>query len=371
MPDRSIPRKSGCLLALAVLLQGAGMSTRAASAPADRDTAGRASIQVRSDRLTLRVAKAPQVYLSGPIGPDALRQVDGMLRSGRIPRGSDVYLDSSAGDVPSGLALGRLFRSAGLNTHVGLWRKPTRSVVPARPAVCLDACAYAYLGGVYRWAPSGSDRIGLHASLLPGPQGASGPAQPASPAALRDYLVEMDVRPDYFAHVLGPAENGVVWWKPEEMAPWLVANNGRQPLAASYQPGPAPQLTLSQTVRGGRNRIALRCAPGGVTLTAYYTVGYEHARQLASQARAAYFEVERQPWQPQPGERPHAEGDALVFARPLPFAELNRVLRTVSLGAWVETAAGRVRYGFLVAPAAAWEGTRAFYADCRALQGRR
>lgn len=323
------------------------------------------SIQVRDDRLTLRVAKAPQVYLSGYLGDEAVQRIRVMLQSARIPRGADVYLDSTAGDLPAGLALGRLFRAAALTTHVGLWRKPSRVPTPARPAVCLDACAYAYLGGLYRWAPSGLDRIGVHQALLPAP-----PGQVES-TTLLEYLLAMDVRPTYLAQVLGPAEGSVVWWRAELMAPWQVANNGRQPLLTSYRSALTPELVLSQTVRGGQNRIALRCAPEGVSVTAYYAVGRQRAEQWSAQTMAAYFEIERQTWQPQSGARPHVEGDSLVFTRAMPYAELKRVLRTVSLGAWIEPAGTRVRYGFVIAPAAAWERTRAFQSDCQRMQAGR
>ncbi|MDO1527282.1 hypothetical protein QMK61_00405 [Fulvimonas sp. R45] len=358
----------GYLLAVPGLLAGTGAAALDSPSGPGRDAAtARVSIHIRSDHLTLRVAKAPQVYLSGNFGTEAVRQVQRLLGEGKIPPGSDVYLDSSSGDVASGMALGRLFRAARLNTHLGAWREASRHGMPARPATCLDACAYAWLGGLYRWSPSGADRIGLHEALLPDRADAA-PGTPA-PQALRDYMQSMDVRQEYFAQVLGPAVDGVVWWNAEKMAPWLVANNGRLPLTASYAPSPgAPTLVLTQVVRGGQNRIELQCASGQVTLTAYDTVGEARARQLAARAVYAYFEVDRQAWDPRHGERPHTEGDALVFARRMPFVQLAPLLRTVSLGAWVEIAGSPVRLGFSLAPVAVAKLTQPFYASCLALQ---
>jgi hypothetical protein len=361
------PRTAALLLAAA--LMPAGVAARAHGDPssASRDDAS-LSVHIRDDRLTLRVAKAPQVYLSGTIDAAALQEVRNLLQSGRIPPGADVYLDSTSGDVAAGMELGRLLRAARLSTHLGVWRPRAWRGVPARPATCLDACAYVWLGGVYRWSPSGGDRIGLHEALLPDRTGAA-PGAP-SPQALRDYMQSMGVRQEYFVHVLGQAMNGVVWWQADRMAPWLVANNGRQPLAASYQPtsGVAPTLVLSQVVRGGRHQIDLQCAPGHLTLTARDSLGEHRARQLAARAMYAYFEVDRQPRQLRRGEPPTVDGDALVFTRQLPFAELAPMLRTVSLGAWVEVAGNPVRFGFLMAPVAVEQQTRTFYADCQALQ---
>lgn len=368
LPDRSIFRRAGYLLAAAGLLAGQGASAQGATPVAVLDaTTAPLSIHIRNDRLTLRVAKAPQIYFSGVFDAAALRRVRALMQSGQMPAGADVYLDSPSGDVAAGMELGRLLRAARLNTHLGVWRPRAWHGTPARPATCLDACAYAWLGGVYRWPPSGGDRIGLREALLPDRQTAA-PGSP-SPQSLRDYMRSMGVRQDYFAHVLGPVVNGVVWWKPDKMAPWLVANNGRQPLAADYRPAPgAPTLALSQVVRGGRHQITLQCAPGHVTVSARDSVGGHRARQLAARAMYAYFEVDRQPKQQRQGDRPTADGDALVFTRQLPFAELAPMLHTVSLGAWIEVAGNPVRFGFLMAPVAVEPQTRTFYADCQALQ---
>jgi len=317
--------------------------------------------------MTLRVAKAPQIYLAGTFNAEAVQQIRQLLQSGKVSLGADVYLDSSVGDTASGMELGKLFRAARLNTHLGTWHGNVRNDTPARPATCLDACAYAWLGGVYRWSPSGADRIGLHESLLPDRQVAA-PGSP-SPQELRSYLESMGVLAANFARVLVPAVDGIAWWNAEQLVPWQVANNGRLPLAASYQPQPgAPRLVLTQTVRGSQNQVTLQCAPGQVTLTAHYSVGGARAEHLAARAMYAYFEVGEQAWQPRLGQRPHADGDALVFERRMPFAELTNVLRSVSLGVWVEITGSPVRLGFWLAPSLVEKLTQPFYADCQALQ---
>ncbi|GAB3788376.1 hypothetical protein [Dyella agri] len=323
------------------------------------------SVHIRGDRMTLRVAKAPQVYLAGTFNAAAVQQVQQLLQSGKVSPGADVYLDSSSGDVAAGMELGKLFRAARLNTHLGTWHTGT---APALPATCLDACAYAWLGGVYRWSPSGADRIGLHEASLPG----ADPATPGAPSPQdpRNYLESMDVHPADFAQVLAPAVGGIVWWNTEKLVPAQVANNGRLPLAASYQktPGDAPQLVLTQTVRGNQNQVTLQCAPGQISVSARYAVGDERAQLLAARAMDANFVVGEQAWQAHQGERPHAEGDALVFTRQLPFAQLASVLQTVSLGVWVEITGSPVRLGFWIAPSQVEKLTQPFYADCQSLQ---
>lgn len=367
MPERFTPRHAGYLLLAAALSLAASAAAMPGGAARHRHDAAPSpiSVHIRGDRMTLRVARAPQVYLAGTFNAAAVQQVQQLLQSGKLPAGADVYLDSSSGDVAAGMALGRLFRAARLNTHLGTWHTGT---APAQPASCLDACAYAWLGGVYRWSPSGADRIGLHEAWVPGRDPAASGAPP--PEDPRGYLESMGVSPADFAQVLAPATGGIVWWDAGKLLPAQVANNGRLPLAASYRktPGNAPQLVLTQTVRGHQNQVTLRCEPGQVTLSARYAVGDERAQLLAARAMYAYFVVGEQAWQAHQGERPHADGDALVFTRRMPFAQLAPVLQTVSLGAWIEITGSPVRLGFWLAPSLVGKLTQPFYADCQALQ---
>lgn len=365
MPDSFVSR--GTRLLLAVAGCALAIPVMAKSSPGFD---GPLTVHIRNDRITLRIAKAPQLYLAGTINAAAVEQVRQLLQSERVSSGTDIYLDSSAGDVAAGMALGRLFRAARFNTHLGTWRTGSWRTAgpPARPATCLDACAYAWLGGVYRWSPSGVDRIGLHDNLLPDRAVATSGAP--SPSDLRDYITAMDVRPEQLRQVSSLVVNGIAWWNTEKLVPAQVANNGRLPLMASYQksPGDAPQLLLSQTVRGESNQITLQCAPGQVTLAAHYAVGGERARDLAARAMYAYFEVGGQAWQPRLGKRPQVDGDALVFQRTMPFAQLAPLLSSGSLAAWIEITGSPVRVGFWLAPSMVEKLTQPFYADCQALQ---
>lgn len=328
---------------------------------------GAVVIHTRSDRTTLKLAKAPQVYIAGTFNTEAVREIGQLLASGKVSAGTDIYLDARGDDLASGMELGRMFRQAKVNTHVGAWRTG-RSGVPAPPATCLDACAYAYLGGVYRWAPGGRDRIGTQQTLLPGDADSSADGNP-SPKARGDYVESMDVRLAWLAHVLTKPDAGTVWWQADAMAPWLVANNGRQPLEAAYDHAPkAPRLVLAQTVKGGRNQITLRCAANQLELTAHYAVGYQQATHVAGRAMYAYFEIDRHTIDKRKGDLPTVDGNALVFTRDLAMTDLAPLLHTLSLGAWIEITGSPVRLGFQLAPAVVEAQTQPFQADCAALQ---
>lgn len=329
------------------------------------------AIKVKNDRLTLALAKVPQVYLSGPIDPGAAQRFETLLRQGKIPDGADVYLDSPGGDIPTGIALGKLLRQAGMTTHVGAQRPPMRYGTGSTPKIsqCADACAYAYLGGLYRWTPSGADRVGLHADAVP-ITATGAPSAAANAAERLAYLKSMDIEPAYLAKVLGPADGeGMVWFNAEQMYPWEVANNGRLPLKASVQlVNGAPLLTLSQTVRNGENRITLQCGPSGIELSAYYGVGGERAAKLVARAQRSYFELAHREIEPVQDGRAHVLSDAVNFARPLSLAQAQALLASDSLGAWLADRSGAVRYGFTIGPVAVATATQGFIPACAATQ---
>ena len=324
--------------------------------------ASQLSIALKNDRLTLAVAKATQVYLYGVIDADAPQRFDAWLKAGKIPPGSDVYLDASGEDMGAGFALGRLFRSSSLVTHVGTLRRPGE---PPKAALCTDACAYAYLGGLYRWSASGMDRIGVHQSHVPAIRKAeAGRNQAADEAAA--YLKSMDANPWAFYRAPTPARTDMVWFDSEQLLGWGLANNGRLPLNASYQRGTVPAiLTFSQTVRDGDNKVTLTCDPEGVTLTAYYTVGRERARQLVGRESRSYFEINEQEITPQQNGRARAVNEAIVFSRTLSMEQVASLLSTYSMGAWLKDKSGVVRYGFTMGPARIKDSYANYYGDCQ------
>lgn len=362
-----------------VLLLAAGWGSavaahgRSVKPPVDSDSAPVAAdqlgIKIKNDRLTLALAMVPQVYLSGPIDAGAPQRFEALMRAGKIPAGSDIYLDSPGGDIAAGMALGRLFRSGAMVTHLGAVRRPLPAGSAPKTSQCLDACTYAYLGGLYRWAPSGSDRIGLHDANVPNLKSGDANASPPTTPDLLGYLKAMDIPSPYLAQVLLPSADGVVWFNAEKMFPWQIANNGRLPLAASYQSmAGSPLLTLTQTVRGGENKVTLLCMPTGLTLTTYYTVGSERAQKLVARETRSYFEINHQEVMPQQSERARALGQAIVFGRPLTLDQTQNLLAAESLGAWVRDKNGAVRYGFTIGPVAVKNVSQGFYADCAKLQ---
>ncbi|WP_284319810.1 hypothetical protein [Dyella acidisoli] len=293
------------------------------------------AMQVNDDRMTLSMARVPQIYLYGPIDSDAPRRFELLVKSGKIPNGSDIYLNSPGGSVDAGMALGRMFRQGSMVTHLGTPRLPKHTPIVNKSAICEGACAYAYLGGRFRWAASGSDRIGFPTY----------PAQQA-PEQISAYVKEMGIADAALtaASATGTADP-ILWPNADEMIAKGLANNGRLDLVATYKyVQDAPYLELKQSDRNGEHTITLLCKPGGAELATYDTIGTVRARQTVARAVHSYFEINQQETLPQQGGAT-AVDQSVVLQRIYPLDQLQHMASAQAMGAWVRDRTG-IRYGF-------------------------
>lgn len=313
------------------------------------------AMQVNDDRMTLSMARVPQIYLYGPIDTDAPRRFEALVKSGKIPSGSDIYLNSPGGSVDAGMALGRMFRQGSMVTHLGTPRLPKHAgtIVVNKPAICEGACAYAYLGGLYRWGVSGADRIGF-------------PTYPAqrAPEQVDAYLKDMGIDPVALtATQATTSADPTLWPNADEMIAKGLANNGRQNLTATYKflQG-APYLELKQGDRNGEHMIAFLCKPGGAELTTYDTIGAVRAREIVGREEHSYFEINQQEVLPQ--ERTATSSDAsVVLHRIYPLAQLSNIASAQAMGAWIKDRKG-IRYGFAFEVSGVRKVLNDFYTAC-------
>ncbi len=305
-------------------------------------------IDVVRDRLTLSLTHYPQVYLHGEIDAGAPQRFAALVASGRIESGSDVYLNARGGDRAAAMALGRMFRARGMATHLGTPRQPKQASIAAKTAACMDACVYAYLGGLYRWVPSGRDRIGF-----------SSPSMQET-RRLPDtvgYLKAMGIPAD--------ALDGDAWMTAERMIASGLANNGRMPPTATYDLSlPAPKMEVRQADRKGIHRLTIQCQSGRTTVTAYDEVGVERARQIALRGGSSYFQLgdEKRLGQPRGGAQ--AVGNALVIRRDYPPADLVDLVSAWSFGAWVGGRSDAFRDGFSMPLQSVRAQLKVFYYTC-------
>ncbi len=330
----------------AVLLAWLGVASGVASAKG-----GDLRIRVVRDRLTLAVAGHPQVYLYGRIDTGAARRFEQLVRAGRISPGSDVYLSASAGDVATGMALGRMIRSGGMATHLGAPRKTWPGAGHSRAATCVDACAYAFFGGLYRWAPSGSDRLGFTRAEL-------------DRARFRAYLQSMQIDPGGLVATTALASGAVAWFGASGLEQTGAVNNGRLPSTATYDiASPTPSIDLRQVDRKGEHRLTVTCRPGRTEVAAYERVGVRRARQIVARGARSYLQLDGRTVLPS-NDGVGAEGDMLVIRRDYPPSELVDLLFAGTIGAWVDGRSAAFRDGFAIHPWGAYAKLKVFYHAC-------
>ena len=322
---------------------------------------GPLSIKIYDDRMTVAMAGAAQVYLYGVIDADAPRRFAALVKSRKVPVGSDVYLNATGDDLDAGMVLGRLLREGSMSTHLGVPTRGQRLRVGNKSSVCAGACAYAYLGGVYRWAPTGKDRFGIAQYHVADPKGAA----TRVPVNIAAYVRDMGVTPAAFAAVPADSHDPMVWPTADQMIATGLANNGRQPLVASYRlSAGVPRLELGQIGRRGEQRITLQCKPGSVSLTAYNKVGANHAQQIVRHATRSYFEIDRLETLSQPLGGAIVDHDTVIIDRAYAPNQLGGLLAAKSVGGWVNQRNSTLRYGFAFKLEGIERVLKAFYGGC-------
>lgn len=318
--------------------------------------AERLSIQLNNDRMTLAITKVPQVYLYGVIDADAPQRFAAMVAEGKIPAGSDIYLNATSGDLRAGMALGRLFRKDAMVTHLGTPRRSRLAAKVNKAATCVGACSYAYFGGLYRWVPAGSDRFGLasHQAMA---------AQTSEEVAA--YLKEMGINLGPFATTLATSRDPVVWLTAEQLTSAGLANNARLPLTVkSLLSSPAPSVTLDQVDRNGRHRLVIQCRPGQLTITSFDMVGAAAAREILRHGTRAYIEINRQETLLQPPGGARVANDSLTMMHAYPPTQIGHLLLARTIGAWVDGKNKSFRNGFFFELDPVREDLKKYFSAC-------
>lgn len=94
------------------------------------------------------------IHARGTITDGTTEKLKIFAAENRIEPGGEIYLESTTGNRLEGMRMGRLIRSLGLMTHIGDTALNSRGI-------CSSACAFAYLGGTFRFMNDGAT-FGMH-----------------------------------------------------------------------------------------------------------------------------------------------------------------------------------------------------------------
>ncbi|SFK61412.1 hypothetical protein SAMN05444581_11231 [Methylocapsa palsarum] len=161
----------------------------------------------------------PAIEADGEITDSTPDEFSAFMRANAATRRARpiVFIDSQGGKIAAGMALGRLFRKAGVTTIVA---RAAPGAFELNPATCYSACVYALMGGAIRIALYQS-RIAIHRMFAY--DGGSRRFDNGKMASwVKRYASLMGVSPDLVA----AAENGtdaIQMLSPIEIVKWRLA----------------------------------------------------------------------------------------------------------------------------------------------------
>jgi hypothetical protein len=181
---------------------------------------------------------------------------------------ANVYFNSPGGNLFAGLNLGETIRKHGFSTYIG--RRAEGMRLP-RPAECLSACTFAYLGGVYRYADPKS-RYGMHRATTAANSSADFDVGHLMTGRVAQYVHEMGGDESLVTIYESVSKDNIFILSPQEMVKLKVVNNGRLPAdwsVKSNESGPY-LLGMQQTAAYGLAKAEFSCKQGGVVFLSIY-----------------------------------------------------------------------------------------------------
>lgn len=238
---------------------------------------GPASVEVvlPTSRADEMMGTRPEVFIQGQLGVETLRQVRALVSRHKLDeRGTTVYLDSPGGNLFSGIELGKLIREANMNTSVGARQPDEKGKSPIGPGVCLSACVYAYVGGVYRYADK-DDAFGVHRFFSrEGTTPKDMETAQIVSAAITNHLNAMGVDTKLYEIASATAKEDITRISIADAKRLRVVNNGELPATWKLvNSNGLVYLRGEQTTHWGIGKLLFLCKKGRVSVRAIYGVG--------------------------------------------------------------------------------------------------
>lgn len=171
------------------------------------------------------------VQLAGTIDPGSPERLREKLKIIPPDYLIQFYLDSPGGNIAASMELGRIIRNRGVSTHVGMYAGEERRSVPG---ICYSACAFAYLGGPFRWVSEAS-KYGVHRFFTRQPTSRDMEVAQILSASLAGYIREMEADPDLLTVMAQTPKEQLTVLDKKQLDAYRVVNNGRRPAKWSIE----------------------------------------------------------------------------------------------------------------------------------------
>jgi hypothetical protein len=155
------------------------------------------------------------------------------------------------------------------------------------PGQCFSACSLAFLGGVYRYVPSGS-ALGVHRAWTAARSDRDFDGGQIVAARISSYLKEMGIDSELFNLMVSAGKDQIRVLTDEELRTLHVVNDGKQPaLWSSESTSEGPSLAGSQQTASGWGKAVFVCGKSAVNMRSSYRAGTNGATSAPSDDLAA------------------------------------------------------------------------------------
>lgn len=237
------------------------------------------------------------VYIDGELDGNEAERLESLVADGTVTPYSTVYFNSPGGSLFGGMELARAIRINGFST--GVSKRDGAGEKVGGGAICMSACSFAFLGGVFRYFQD-DDFFGVHRFYSNEPSEDEGDLAQIASAAIISFLAEMGVAPEFFVEMTKAGSQSMRMLDLSQMLRLGIANNGIGPthwtVTASDPANGASILYLKgeRYTSFGINKMLFFCSPDGSGINTHVIFDPQGRTEEARSMRAISLEVDEE-----------------------------------------------------------------------------
>jgi len=175
------------------------------------------------------------IYADGIIDADAPARLLRIIDQEHIKNNSQIYFNSSGGNLIAGMELGRIIRNKHFNSYIG--KRSGRINYPfsgapkfggeyftSSPGICFSACALSFLGGSFRYLSGG--QYGVHRFFGTKAGELDGDIAQIVSAKIVQFIRDMGVDEKLFTYMSIVGKSQMIILNESELTEIKVINNG-------------------------------------------------------------------------------------------------------------------------------------------------
>lgn len=269
------------------------------------------------------------IHANGTITDGTYDRLKIFAQENNIHPGGEIYLNSQTGNRLEGMRIGRLIRSLGLMTHIG-------NTNPNQPGACVSACAFAYLGGTYRFMGPTST-FGVHRFYRSQGKDQEFTIEESDAVSVQmtDYIRDMGADTHLFKYMTANTAGETVLISKATLQSLKVVNDGVSYAAWGMTDDTVPYLRGELNDYNGSHSLSLKCDRQSATLqgTAIFETSNPEALRLVAQEEGVVIGDSNVPMA---GTLVSDNKKTLTYSFPIPQDIAKRMATAPELGVYIK-----------------------------------